>query len=55
MGVVRIKPLGVGGGGVENSAKNGKSSISFHHNQLHVQDKPFTFPKMVISPDTSQS
>ena len=57
MGVVRIKPLGAGGGGGEKSALSGQSSVRYETNgnpSISILDKVYTFPKMVVSPATSQ-
>ena len=57
LGVVRIKPLGAGGGGGERSAYNGQSSIRYNANgkpSVAILDKVYNFPKMVIPPSASQ-
>ena len=57
--VVRIKPLGAGGGGGEASAQNGRvavrrdgSSVDVHH---LGREKHYHYPKHVISPEHDQA
>ena len=58
LGVVRIKPLGVGGGGVERTAAeaDGKGAVSFDlgANEVEVRGRRFEYPSHVIGPDSSQ-
>ena len=56
MGVVRIKPLGAGGGGVESSSYSGQSSVRYNteNASLSILDKSYDFPKMVVPPTMSQ-
>ena len=41
MGVVRIKPLGAGGGGVEKSAINGVSCVKYNKYAVGIQNKVY--------------
>jgi len=57
LGVVRIKPLGAGGGGVERSATDRANiAIDFDlaRNVVSVGRKTFAYPSHVIGPDSSQ-
>ena len=57
LGVVRIKPLGAGGGGGERSAASGApTGVSFSTDQaeLTVDGRKFSYPSHVIAPDMDQ-
>jgi len=54
LGVIRIKPLGAGGGGGENSAKTGVSAIQYTSSSVSVKGKCFSYPKMIVSPSMNQ-
>ena len=56
--IVRIKPIGAGGGGVERSAgslSDGEGSIKYGDGQIEVQTassrKKYSYPRHVISPE----
>ena len=54
LGVVRIKPLGAGGGGGERSAQYGKSTavtFSTQPAELTVDGRRFDYPSHVIAPE----
>ena len=54
VGVVRVKPLGAGGGGGEKSSKTGVSVIEYTNSNVTVDKKCYSYPKMVVPPDMSQ-
>ena len=59
LGVVRIKPLGAGGGGGERSAQYASASdagvtFSTEASQVTVEGRRFTYPSHVISPEMDQ-
>jgi hypothetical protein len=59
LGVVRIKPLGAGGGGAEKSAVDVKvgeadSVIDVSASGIAVDGKSFSYPSHVITPDMGQ-
>ena len=57
LGVVRIKPLGAGGGGGERSAASGApTGVSFSTDQAEVtvDGRRFHYPSHVIAPDMDQ-
>ena len=57
LGVVRIKPLGAGGGGGERSAQCGRSAaVTFSTNpaELTVDGRRFVYPSHVIAPEMDQ-
>ena len=54
LGVIRIKPLGAGGGGCETSSKTGVSSIKYTDTSVSIDGKSFTYPKMVVDPNMDQ-
>jgi hypothetical protein len=59
LGVVRIKPMGVGGGGVEKSAAGlgsveVSSAIELSASGIGVDGKQFSYPSCVITPDMDQ-
>ena len=54
LGVVRVKPLGAGGGGGERSSVTGVSTVSYGNNSINVGSKSYSYPKMVIGPEVEQ-
>ena len=57
LGVVRIKPLGAGGGGGERSAISGPAAgVSFSANPPHltVDNREFSYPSHIITPEMDQ-
>ena len=54
VGVVRVKPLGAGGGGGEMSSKTGVSVIKYTNSNVTIDKKSYSYPKMVVPPDMSQ-
>ena len=59
LGVVRIKPLGAGGGGGERSAQSAAGTsvgvtYSVQQAQITVAGSEFTYPSHVIAPDMDQ-
>jgi len=54
LGVVRIKPLGAGGGGGESSSKTGVSAIKYTKSSVSVKGKRFEYPKMIVDPSMKQ-
>ena len=54
LGVIRIKPLGAGGGGGESSSQTGLSSIKYTDTFVSIDGKCFTYPKMVVDPNMDQ-
>jgi len=54
LGVVRIKPLGAGGGGGEKSAKSGVSAIQYTKSTVSIKGKSFSYPTMVVDPTMKQ-
>ena len=57
LGVVRIKPLGAGGGGGERSASTGANNavrFSTEAADVTVDNRHFDYPSHVISPDMDQ-
>ena len=60
LGVVRIKPLGAGGGGGERSAQSALGAAagvaySVQQAQITVAGSEFTYPSHVIAPDMDQA
>jgi len=54
LGVIRIKPLGAGGGGGEASSKSGVSAIQYTKSSVSVKGKVFSYPKLVFDPSKKQ-
>jgi len=54
LGVVRIKPLGAGGGGGESSSKTGVSAVEYTKSSVCIKGKRFSYPKMVVDPSMKQ-
>ena len=54
LGVIRIKPLGIGGGGGESRSKCATSALKYTESSVIVDGKSFNYPKMVVDPDTNQ-
>ena len=58
LGVVRIKPLGAGGGGGERSSIHATSSAvtySVPRAEIKIDGREFTYPSHVIAPDMDQA
>ena len=58
LGVVRIKPLGAGGGGGERSSIHATSSAvtySVPRAEIKIDGRDFTYPSHVIAPDMDQA
>ena len=54
LGIIRVKPIGAGGGGGESSSNKGFSAIKYSESTISIDGKSFSYPKMVVTPDTSQ-
>ena len=54
LGVIRIKPLGAGGGGGEASSQTAHSTVTYTDSTVSINGKQFNYPKMVVTPDTNQ-
>lgn len=54
LGVVRIKPLGAGGGGGESSSKSGVSAIKYTKSSVCIRGTTYNYPKMVVDPSMKQ-
>ena len=58
LAVVRIKPLGAGGGGGERSAASGRAAVHATDRGIRVGDsagKVWTYPRHVIAPEDDQA
>lgn len=54
LGVVRVKPLGAGGGGAERSAGSAAAGVEFSSQGVRVDGLLFSYPSHVIGPEILQ-